>query len=272
MKYSPDTVDWPAILGGTFLYEDGCWTTCNGGFCCSNNHPDFAFQLIPTQGTTLLYMEAEYEFDRAHGKVPEFETHRRPPHELRLEFGGPRPLKLIQTPCHLLGRCAGVIDKPLLCRLYPFIPVLDVEGRVTQLVPASMFELTFDVLGERAGAGNGSGGGGDVPLNVLGGSSPCTVRARQGQYLARWQENPDELEPLRHPYVMLHLQAAGHFADNYRGMLRANPVLAPLAGRAFWRAWELQHLGGRLVDLPRLRADVYRSYRALADRYGEFLV
>ena len=270
MKYSPDTVDWAAILGGTFLYEDSCWTTCNGGFCCSNNHPDFDFQLIPTQGTTLLYMEAEYEFDRAHGKVPEFETHRQPPHELCLDFGGPRPLRLIQTPCHLLGKCHGVIDKPLLCRLYPFIPVLDVEGEVTDLVPASVFELTFDVIGGPRPARTEDGG--DVPLEVLGAASPCTVRTRKQDYLTRWQKYPAELGPLHHPYVILYTQAARHFADNYCTALRANPVLAHLTGRDFWRKWELQHLGGRLIDVERLKRDVYDSYKTLVRRYGEFLI
>ena len=45
-----------------------------------------------------------------------------------------------------------------------------------------------------------------------------------------------------------------------------------LEGLDFWKHWELQYLGKRLIDVPRLKQDVYDSYRALKERYGEFLL
>lgn len=242
--------DWEAIRSARFLFEDGCWHTCGGGFCCSNGHPDFRFQLIPLRGTTLLYMEDEYLHLAAHGAVPERAHHGMPPGRIELDFGGPRPLTLVQTPCRLLGLCDGVIDKPLLCRLYPFVPVLDAAGALEDLVPASIFDLTFALRGP---------------------PTPCTVAAKKAAYLARWRAHPEALDLLRHPYVMLHLQAARHFQAVYAEGLAANAKLAGLEGPSFWSAWELQYLGGRLVDGDELRSRVRASYDALVVRFGEFL-
>ena len=90
-------VDWSAVHQEDFLYEDQCWTTCNGGFCCSNNHPDMAFQLIPTNGTTLLYMESEYAHLKENGLVFENNEGGVQPHDLSFDFGGPRPIVLKQN-------------------------------------------------------------------------------------------------------------------------------------------------------------------------------
>ncbi len=243
-------VDWRQVHEGRYVWEDQCWSTCNGGFCCSNNHPDFAFQLIPTRGTTIVYMEQEYEYLKQQRQVPETQLNLAPPQAVSFDFGGPRPLRLLQTPCRLLGLCDGVIEKPLLCKLYPFLPILDADGELRDVLPASIFELTFDLIA--------------VP-------TPCTVRAKKELYLSRWRQHAELLSPLKHPYIVLFLQAANQFAKVYADGLRANETLRGREGRDFWIHWELEYLGGRLVDGERLRSMVAASYEQLTDRHGVFL-
>jgi hypothetical protein len=243
-------VPWEKIHQETFLLEDGCWATCNGGFCCSNNHPDFAFQLIPTQGTTILYMEEEYRWLAAHGKVFDPGTPEGTPHSVSIDFGGPRPLSVVQFPCRLLGRCPGVIDKPLLCKLYPMLPVLGADGGLEDILPASIFELTMATLGLK---------------------SPCTVLDKKQHYFRRWQDAPGCLEVLNHPYIIFHLQAARHFAAIYAEMLAASEALRGLGGKVFWRMWEIEYLLGNLIDAGLLAERIRRSYEELVRTYGPFL-
>lgn len=249
-KLQSGVVDWQDAHAGQYIFEDQCWTTCNGGFCCSNNHPDFQFQLIPTHGTTLLYMWSEYQWLDRTGKVPEKHHHGQPPQELSLDFGGPEPLRIVQTPCRLLGQCEGVIDKPLLCKLYPVLPVLDDEGELEDVIVGSIFDATFDAMGW---------------------STPCTVFGKRATYLKHWQANRALLDGLRHPYIIFHLQAAALFLRNYTAKLIVHKPLKDRTGADFWKNWELQYLSGRLVDGETLRRDIAICYARLAARYGAFL-
>jgi hypothetical protein len=243
-------VPWGRIHSQSFVFEDRCWTTCNGGFCCSNDHPDFEFQLIPTHGTTIIYLEDEYDWLSHHGTVPDFQAAGSTGSVLSFDFGGPRPLSVIQMPCRLLGMCQGVIDKPLLCKVYPMLPILSIDGDLEDIYPASIFELT---------------------LSIIGAQTPCTVVAKRKHYFDLWKNATDRLDALRHPYVILYLQAAKHFTDIYRTRFESNTRLRGLTGKAFWKRWELTYLGGQLFDGDLFAERIRRSYDELIRHYGEFL-
>jgi hypothetical protein len=245
-----EPIPWEAIHGHDFVYEDQCWTTCNGGFCCDNNHPDFAFQLIPTRGTTIIYMEEEYNWLARRGAAPGPENIGNAANNLVFDFGGPQPISLVQIRCGLLGLCKGVFEKPLLCKFYPMVPVLAIDGSLEDVSPASIFDLTMAIKGIQ---------------------TPCTVVAKKAKYLNRWKAPGSAVESLRHPFLILHLQAAKHFADIYAQKLRANNRLMSLTGKDFWRRWELQHLSGQLIDLDLLGERIRRTYDQLVARYGAFL-
>jgi hypothetical protein len=240
-------VAWEKIHAETFLLEDQCWKTCNGGFCCSNNHPDFNFQLIPTHGTTLLYMEEEYRWLAENRKVFDPRTLEGTPNQVSIDFGGPIPLSLVQMRCSLLGKCQGVIDKPLLCKLYPMLPILGIDGDLEDIAPASIFELTM--LLEKM-------------------KTPCTVVDKKQHYLQKWRNAPEQLESLNHPYIILYLQAAKHFAAIYSEQLQANEALRGLSGKHFWGMWEIEYLMGSLMDGDLLAEKIRQTYEALLDRYG----
>jgi hypothetical protein len=206
--------------------------------------------LIPTHGTTIIYLESEYDWLSRHGTIPGPHNIGSMPNSLRFDFGGPQPISLVQMPCHLLGLCKGVIDKPLLCKLYPMLPVLRTDGSLEDLCPASIFDLTMAIKGIQ---------------------TPCTIVAKKAMYMSRWRAAGTPLESLRHPYLILYLRAASHFANIYAQKLRADRRLMSLAGRDFWRRWELQYLSGQLIDLQLLSESIRRTYDQLVGHYGEFL-
>lgn len=242
-------VPWEMILKEKFLYEDRCWTTCNG-FCCSiSSYADFDFRLIPTQGMTILFMEDEYNWLATHGRVVDPNHPDAVPNLVSIDFGGPRPMSLVQMPCRLLGKCQGVIDKPLLCKLYPMLPLLDVDGNLAEMQESSIFELTMQLQGIK---------------------TPCTVVDKRKHYLRKWQNSPESLRVLKHPYIIFYLQAAKHFGNIYCELFKANSSLRNLTGKAFWQAWEMEYLMGNLMDGDRLAEKIKQTYDVLVDLYGSF--
>ena len=244
-------IPWREILDTDFVDEGPCWTTCGGGSCCKGGVPGVKFQLILNQGVNLIFLEKEYEYIKEHGTSHDALEGSPAPQTLTFDFGGDRPLSVVQIPCKLLGLCRGVVVKPLLCRLYPFIPIVDASGGLESLFPGSIFELTDEVMGW---------------------DCRCPVMQDKRQiYWDKWRDNPENLGLLRHPYLMFHLACYGIFADSYRRMLPQNDVLAGRVGPDFWHAWELQYLSGRLFDWDEIRGKVHTTYMALRHRHGDFL-
>jgi len=242
-NYRP--VDWNSIHSGEYVYEVGCWKTCDGGFCCKHDHPDFDFQFLPKNGSVIMYMEDEYHYFAKRGQVSST-----PAQKITLDFGGPRPLVVYHVFCGLLGRCDGVMEKPFLCKIYPFMPILGAQGELESLWHASIFELTFELVKSK---------------------TPCTVFNKLESYKKLWTDNPRILDPLRHPYVVFYLQAIKYFSRSYEKTLLARSDLMRKSGKEFWSEWEIAYLRGELFDLDEIKYELSKVYRDLSQTYGDFL-
>jgi hypothetical protein len=235
--------DWAAIFAGEFVYEPNCWKTCNS-YCCSGTHE---FGAVPRQqGATIFFMEAEYHWLKAHRTVPKDNAGREAARVMSFDFGGPRPLRLLKVQCHHLGLCAPHFPKPLFCRLYPLLPIIDLDGNLEDAVPASLYDLTMAVRNE---------------------ISPCTLMRKREAIIGNLME-PRWLDLLKHPLIVFHLQAAKCFADLYVEGLRNAPDLLALEGKRFWQAWEVRLLSNRLVDMKRLAHALKQRHDAIVERCG----
>jgi Fe-S-cluster containining protein len=244
-------INWQTIHSQPLIAVPDCWKQCGGGFCCSNNHPDFQFRLMPKggAGTVVIYLEDEYAWMRANGHVVCGEEHGAELPPMTFDFGGPAPLVLRHARCGYLGRCDGVVTKPLLCRSYPFIPVFDADGALEDVLTASIIDLTFQLKEKRR---------------------LCPLEDRQ-RLEATLAANPSLLEALRHPYIIFHTQAVLAFTTSYRERLQGWDKFARLSGPDFWQAWEMAYLGRQLVDREAVAAHLRRVHAELTARYGEFL-
>ncbi|MBF0611035.1 MAG: hypothetical protein G8345_13420 [Magnetococcales bacterium] len=242
-------VDWDAIHRHQFISVDKCWETCGGGYCCASNHADFQFRLLPVPGVVLLYPEEEYNHLVATGRAWQTLPGNKPVQRLHLDVGGPRPLTLVHMPCRLQGKCAGVIEPPLQCKLYPFLPVLDVDGNILDVYPFSIFELTFATC--------------QWPM-------PCTLWHQREQVLQTWRNNPELIAPLKHPLILLYLQVARIIAEMYSQKLKESPLMSK-SGSAFWKEWEILYLSGAFLDGTVLRQKAGQAYHNLVSRWGNFL-
>lgn len=214
--------------------EPQCWKTCGGGFCCSNGHPDFEFSFITQKGTEIIYLPREYAW--AERELKTFHNQRkRAPKVFELDLGSVS-IGLVYTRCELLGLCDGVVDKPMLCQFYPFLPVYSFDGELENVVAASVFDVTFDAIGE---------------------TSPCTVKTKT-KYHSYFAQ--DKIKHRFDTYTKFYLRCASTLVRLMTEGVRKNPALKNLHGKEFWNRWELQHLAGRLFDKEALIEQAKNDY------------
>ena len=239
--------NWAQIDKTVFAWEDKCWLTCNGGYCCGNTLPkDWNFRVFQHKGAAIVYIGEEYDWMMTNSAAPMANMRRR---EFKFDFGGPKPLRAVVVDCDRMGLCEGCMIKPLSCRIYPFIPIFDTEGTLSDLYPGSMYDLTFLKTDD---------------------TTPCTVwRDKREIYKGYWSKSP-EIDLLRHPLLMFYFAAYKAFADIYLEMLENSPTLAGLKGEDFWSTWEFQYLGRKLFDIPRIKAAIMEVYTEYEARFGDF--
>jgi hypothetical protein len=243
-------VDWRTIHSRPLIAVPDCWKLCGGGFCCSGNHSDFRFRLMPQSGsgTVVIYLDDEYAWLRANGHIVCGEEADDVIPAFEFDFGGPYPLILHHARCSYLGRCVGAITKPLLCRAYPFLPVFGLDGQLEDVLPASIIDAT---------------------LQMKDGHRPCPIDDRK-RLEAALESDSILLAALQHPYIIFHTQAAAAFMASYREQLLSWEGLHCLSGPDFWQAWEMAYLGRRLANRDIVAARLLGIYEALAVRHGEF--
>lgn len=234
---------WERLSEAEFIFENGCWKACDS-FCCRWCHPDFNFKIIPGGGT-LFYMEEEYSFMSRYKLMGEA-----PVYTMSLGYGGKKALKLFYKHCDDCDNCNKLFSRSLYCKLYPFLPVFDIDGNIKDVKYISVY---------------------DVTLNIIKGSTPCSVTAKRESYMDMWKKAPEALKLLKEPYVLFNLRIADLVHDNYVKTLSAQTGLISMDHKDFWRRWEMEYLAGRLVDQTELSKEAASLYKDMALKYGEFV-
>lgn len=239
----PSAGYWEKLSDVEFLFEKGCWNACDS-FCCRWNHPDFNFKIIPPGGT-LFYMEAEYEYIAKYKKIAKV-----PVYEMALDYGKNKKLKLCYKSCFDCDNCNKLFSRTLYCKLYPFLPVFNILGELTDVKYISVY---------------------DVTLNIIKGATPCSVIKNKQKYFDLWSEKPEILELLKEPYTLFYLIAANLLHDNYVNNISLKSDLLGLDMKAFWSRWEMEYLTGRLVNKAELSVKITETYEQMVKIYGEFI-
>ena len=135
--------------------------------------------------------------------------------EVRLELSNGVTISGLWFQCRYAGLCGGHIGKPLLCKLVPFLPVMDMNGTLVDLAMINLLDITISVMGLEP---------------------RCSVLKLKDKYLELWSKNPELIQPLRQQQLELRQVAtvrqiiAGAFAE----MRTENIVVTDLnAGAAY---------------------------------------
>ena len=225
-----------------------CWTNC-AGYCCKTNHETQKFSLMKCDAAGMVFMPQEYEFLKRHDRLQTgFETTHRH-HEFL--FDPARGLKVgyDTAVCNLGGICSLPEYRPLICKFYPYYPVVAPEsGEVDRFITGSIIDQYWADLGIE---------------------HPCWLHRTQGEAVAAAVRSTGPA--LHHPYFMFHMGAAAVFVDHVTARMRQDQAdLLKGDARQFFRNWEVLYLTGRLVDREVLAQDLRAFHARVEARFGAF--
>lgn len=234
-----EKIYWEKIFNSEFIFETGCYKTCNS-FCCRWESKDMPFRIIP-KGGTLFYLPKEYAYISEYGKVTELE-----PFKMKAKFFD-KEITLYYKHCNDDANCNIKFSRSLYCKLYPFLPVFDIDGNLKDIKYISVYDVTAEIIKQK---------------------TPCYVKDLKEKYLKHWQENPETISLLTEPYTLFYLMVGNILHDNYVKTLTNNLELISLTGNMFWKKWEKLYLAGKLINKAQLEHDIEILYLEMNKKYN----
>ena len=131
-------MNWEQIYDIRFIESPGCWETCSS-YCCSNFHAD-KMPLLSSKGVVLPLFPGEWDHQRSLGveERPGFE-HREDVYTLA--DGTQWHQHFLYCQCD--GQCGPHEARPLICRIYPYFPIVDLNGSVLDFEYSSLMDLCY---------------------------------------------------------------------------------------------------------------------------------
>ncbi|EGB13411.1 hypothetical protein DND132_0193 [Pseudodesulfovibrio mercurii] len=238
-KLTPE--QWAELHAQSFVATPQCWLSCRGGSCCNMNLvDDIAFNMLPTSGTTLIFMGDEYDYFKS--RIEDMDL---PAKEMRMDFGEDEDLRIVTAHCGLNGSCSESFPKPLLCKMYPFVPIVGLDGSLEGILSGSIYDWTYEAKGW---------------------TSFCPSMENNAFFLDQWTRLLNEIDILSHPYIIFHSQAIKVLYTDYVEHLRADKRLMELEGGRFWKSWELAYLTGKLFSMDSVKAKIKAVYRKIVHK------
>ncbi|WP_353118355.1 hypothetical protein [Nitratidesulfovibrio sp.] len=124
---------WSDFYATPFVEAPDCWKTC-GGYCCAN------FTQLNSGGSVVVPFLAQEYGHYAALAGPEG-TAQVSHHAFTLPDGSPLTVHLLR--CKRQGLCTPWAARPLICRIYPYLPVVDLHGTVTDFDACSLADAFY---------------------------------------------------------------------------------------------------------------------------------
>lgn len=240
----PSTVDFAAIYSQDLVYVPGCWQLCGNANCCSFSRQKDRFRLMGSnRAQELPLLPGEFAYLHENDLLGQFGDYQHRVAEYRF---GARVLKIESLISHNPGCACAHATRTTVCRLYPFLPVFDLDRTVIGVERLGIYE----VLEELAGASR------ICQVDTI----PDGERAKFGAIAAAIGADP----------------VAAFYVDAYRiAQQHARRRLIELKGdRAtdIYSVFEMAVLRQRLIDHAALAAELEARATALEQRHGTLLL
>jgi len=122
------------------VYVRNCWTLCGDAHCCSFARHKQRFTIMARRHfQELPLLAGEYEYLAARGWLDQFGEHEHRVVELALPDG--RTMKAESIVSRRLGCACNHATRPIVCRLYPLLPVFAVDGRLEGIDDFGVYEM-----------------------------------------------------------------------------------------------------------------------------------
>lgn len=228
------------IYSTDLVYIKDCWKLCGDAHCCNFSRYKSRFRLIsktPFQEIPLL--PGEYQFLEQNGWLTQFGDY-----DLKVteyELSNMR-LKIDSIISRRPNCACDHATRPVVCRLYPLLPVFDIEGTCINTEPTGIFE----------------------ELEQIAGLSPaCQVHALPFDEMEKFLTIAGELS--KHPLLLFYLEAY-RLTKRHISQRLADAYSA--GGPDIFSVFESAFLRNRLIHQDTLRPQLDDLARQFVDYYG----
>ncbi len=222
------------------VYRKDCWQLCGDAHCCSFSRHKARFRrMAKTHFQELLLLPGEFGYLRQKGWLKQFGDFEHRVIRYPLEDG----TLTVETVISPRANCACDHDtRPVICRLYPLLPVYDLNGAIVGTEPLAIYD-ELERLDHLAPA--------------------CQLTALPFAELNKFLAIASEISqsPRLRFYLMAYRIAKNHVVSGLQSATGAN-------GPSAFAAFEVAYLRNRLMDHTRLRAELQFLVRAFREKFG----
>ena len=236
--------DFDEIYGTDLVYQSDCWKLCGDAHCCTFGRHKARFRLIGRMSAQELpLLPGEHDFLMRRGLIESFAAHSHKCVEFR--FGEYR--LTVESLVIKDAACACRHDaRTTVCRLYPVLPVFDIDGRMICVDRLGIYDKLEAIEGSGPICRIGS-----IPLTelpkLLGIAHAIARDPRSLFYVTAYH--------LAQSHAVRRVEAACQGAE---GAASPNP----------FRVFETLLLNNKAVEASGLEADLVALARGFEARYG----
>jgi hypothetical protein len=247
MIFKPSSETWDQIHNISYPSIPDCWEKCGGGFCCNNRHELVKFRAIPSGRQSFPVLDSEYHYLKESGALaPEMSANIRTTSAV-LKNGTTASVHMMT--CSQGGHCFSWEKRPLICKIYPFVPIPDLNGDVTHFEVGSVFDIMFHLAG--------------LP-------SPCVPQENHAAQLqAGLKEKMGWI--FKMPYFIFYFRAFEIIAQELRAGFSEQYKGSPAQDYTrFFRDFEILYMSQKLFSGERIKNKLEDLYSSLIEKYGDF--
>jgi hypothetical protein len=237
------TINWNKIYNTNFFTANNCWTTCDG-YCCKNFYGNY-FKIFNKENVVLPMFEDEYDYYKSIGGIKNIDQPDK--HVFRLMNN--KEFSIYFAKCNQKGMCDPHCSRPLICRIYPYFPLVDLKGNVIGFEYAALLDLFYENDAVH----------------------PCTLVREQNLIIKEQLKNSfkDVLENPKFIFMFKLLELISTTVKEafpmYMNRLNEDEKIV------FYKNYENTMLKGRLWKNEKFKKDATYIYEQIEEYYGEFL-
>jgi Fe-S-cluster containining protein len=129
-------MNWREIYETEFFQAPGCYLEC-GGYCCNNFFGKY-YRFLDSESVVLPLIDDEYEIYRKRGGIENVDAKK-----YEIEVKPRKKLVFYLLHCREKGLCKPHTNRPLICRIYPYLPKLDDWGKGVGWQYASLMDIFY---------------------------------------------------------------------------------------------------------------------------------
>lgn len=237
-------INWQEIYDKEFVFFNECYKTCDG-YCCKNFNQE-NFQMLPKNIVSLPLLKSEFEH---YCKVGGISNLTLPPKEQKYTLKNGKNIEIVYLSCDCNGLCTPHQNRPLICKIYPYFPIFNNQGKLESFEYSSLFDVFYNVK-----------------------NHPCTLINSHKEELERQLiENVKILG--KYPLLIFIFKVLKILIENLREYININDLstLNPNEKKKFFAKFEWAILSAKAWKKDKVKDEIQEIYDDLARKYGEFL-